>query len=195
MARESILKSIKQHKPSLESLPEIDMHLFSEDSDLLETFKKSVELVGGNVKELDQLDDLDAEITKIYPKALRIVAHLTESNLGTVLITKETIPHTLENVDLAIIKGELGVAENGAVWINEDQFPVRVLPFITNDLVLVLSKKDLYLHMHNAYEIIADRMQSFGLFISGPSKTADIEQCLVIGAQGAMSLTVFLVIE
>jgi len=77
-----------------------------------------------------------------------------------------------------------------AVWISENQFPIRVLPFVTNDLVIVLSKKELCLHMHDAYKRIANRERSFGLFISGPSKTADIEQCLVIGAQGAMSLTV-----
>ncbi len=47
--------------------------------------------------------------------------------------------------------------------------------------------------MHQAYKLIAERKRNFGLFISGPSKTADIEQCLVIGAQGAMSLTVFLI--
>jgi L-lactate dehydrogenase complex protein LldG len=35
-------------------------------------------------------------------------------------------------------------------------------------------------------------IDDFGLFLSGPSKTADIEQALVIGAQGAVSTTVVL---
>lgn len=46
--------------------------------------------------------------------------------------------------------------------------------------------------MHDAYKIITDRKRTFGLFLSGPSKTTDKEQALVIGAQGAMSLTVIL---
>lgn len=195
MSRASILKSIKKHKPDLVPLPEIDVQLFSEEIDLLETFKKNVELVGGCIQELSASENLDEVIKERYPKAKRIVTNLSRSNLGSVSITKETEAHSLENIDLAIIKGTLGVAENGAIWIPEERFPLRVLPFITNDLVIVLSKKELCLHMHHAYEIIANRDRTFGLFISGPSKTADIEQCLVIGAQGAMSLTVFLVIE
>ena len=192
MDRDSILNSIRKNKPELVLLPEVDVHLFSEDIDLLETFKNNVKLVGGNLKELNEKEDLDTEIMELYPKAKRIIAHLPESNLGTISITTETLPHTLEGIDLAIIRGKLGIAENGAVWISEEQFSIRVLPFITNDLVIVLSKKDICLHMHHAYEIITNRDRTFGLFISGPSKTADIEQCLVIGAQGAMSLTVFL---
>jgi L-lactate dehydrogenase complex protein LldG len=44
--------------------------------------------------------------------------------------------------------------------------------------------------MHAAYEELGKVKSSFGLFLSGPSKTADIEQSLVIGAHGARSLTV-----
>jgi len=193
MGRSSILKSIKENKPTLISLPEIDINSFEEAINLLETFKKNVESVGGSIKELGQIQDLDFEIKNRYPNAKRIFSQISESVLGNVQISEQTKPHDLENLDLAILKGEFGVAENGAIWISDAQFSIRILPFITNDLVLILQKKDLCLHMHDAYKIIANRTRTFGLFISGPSKTADIEQCLVIGAQGAMSLTIFLV--
>ena len=192
MGRESILKSIKKNKPALLPLPNLNIDFFSEEIDILKMFKENVQLVGGTLVELDKIESLDAEIKKRYPKAQNIIAYLPESNLGSILIKEETNPHALEAIDLAIIKGEFGVAENGSVWITDDQFLIRVLPFITNDLVIVLSKKDLCDNMHDAYKKIAARKRTFGLFISGPSKTADIEQCLVIGAQGAMSLTVVL---
>jgi len=190
MSRAAILKAVQENKPTLMPLPEINVHSFDESVDIPDTFKKNVELVGGKLKEVSKIENVDAVIKELYPKAQRIVSQIPNSNLGTISITKETEAHSLENIDLAIIKGEFGIAENGAVWISENQFPIRVLPFVTNDLVIVLSKKELCLHMHDAYKRIANRERSFGLFISGPSKTADIEQCLVIGAQGAMSLTV-----
>ncbi|WP_299528371.1 LUD domain-containing protein [uncultured Lutibacter sp.] len=193
MGREAILNSIKKNKPELVNIPKIDIQLFDEEIDLVETFKNNVQLVGGSIAEINQINNLDSEIKKLYPNAKNIVTHIPESNLGTIEITNETTPHSLKNVDLTIIKGEFGISENGAVWISEDQFPIRVLPFITNDLVILLQKESLCLHMYNAYKKIFDRRRTFGLFISGPSKTADIEQCLVIGAQGAMNLTVILV--
>jgi len=192
MGRASILKSIKKNKPELVTSPKIDLDLFSEKVDLIETFKSNVQLVGGNLRELNKHEDLDMVIKELYPEVQKIVSQKSGSNLGSIAIEKESAAHSLENIDLAIIKGEFGVAENGAVWISENDFPVRVLPFITNDLVVVLSKKDLCLHMHQAYQKLANRERTFGVFISGPSKTADIEQCLVIGAQGAMSLTIVL---
>ncbi|SNR72034.1 Uncharacterised ACR, YkgG family COG1556, partial [Lutibacter agarilyticus] len=76
---------------------------------------------------------------------------------------------------------------------SETQFPIRVLPFIANDLVIVLDKTAICQHLHEAYALTSKRERTFGVFIAGPSKTADIEQCLVVGAQGAMSLTVVLI--
>ncbi len=192
MGRAAILKSVQENKPTLVPLPEIDLNSFDESVDILETFKSNVKLVGGNIQELSHLKEIDIEIKKLYPNASKIISCIPKSNLGTVSISEKTSPHKLETVDLAIVKGEFGVAENGAIWLSEDQIQLRVLPFITNDLVIILNKKDVCLHMHQAFKLIAERKRNFGLFISGPSKTADIEQCLVIGAQGAMSLTIIL---
>ncbi len=192
MSRESILSAVKKNKPELLPLPEIDLSVFDEDIDLVETFINNLELVGGRAIQLASIENMDEEIKKLYPNASKIVSTIKESNLGTISISKNTNPHSLEAIDLAIIKGELAVAENGAVWITENDFGIRVLPFITNDLILVVEKKDIYLHMHNVYEAISKEERTFGVFISGPSKTADIEQCLVIGAQGAISLIVLI---
>jgi L-lactate dehydrogenase complex protein LldG len=193
MSRESILNAVKKNKPDLLPLPEIDLDVFSEDIDLVKTFIGNVEVVGGRAIQLNTIKNIDSEIKKLYPLATKIVSCMKESSLGTIIVSQNTEPHELEDIDLTIIKGELAVAENGAVWIAEIDFTIRVLPFITNDLVLVVNRENIHLHMHSAYEAISKRDRTFGLFLSGPSKTADIEQCLVIGAQGAIVLTILIV--
>jgi len=98
----------------------------------------------------------------------------------------------LERVHKAFIKAGIGVAENGSVWVKESQMINRLLPFICQHLVIVLEKEKLVATMHHAYQQINVFEEGFGVFIAGPSKTADIEQSLVIGAHGARSMTVYL---
>lgn len=192
MSREAILNAVKKNKPEVLPLPEIDVSAFQEDIEVVKTFKDNLALVGGQVFEITT-DAIDSKIKEQYPNKSSIVVTTTKSNLGNVEIDKNTDPHTLEHIDLAIVEGELGVSENGAIWITANNSLVRALPFITNDLVIILDKRNICLHMLEAYDNIAKRDRDFGVFISGPSKTADIEQCLVVGAHGAMSLTVLLV--
>lgn len=193
MGRAEILKSIKENKPDLLPLPEIDVTNFIENINLLAAFKEKVVGVGGSVIDLASKSEIDGSLRLKYPNAAKIIDCSQETTLGSVSISEIKEPHKLEDIDLAIIKGEFGVAENGAVWISETQFPIRVLPFIANDLVIVLDKTAICQHLHEAYALTSKRERTFGVFIAGPSKTADIEQCLVVGAQGAMSLTVVLI--
>ncbi len=101
-------------------------------------------------------------------------------------------PLQLAGVDLAVLRAQIGVAENGAMWVSETEAVHRVLPFITQHLILVLDRTALVGTMHVAYRRIDIATTGFGVFIAGPSKTADIEQSLVIGAHGPRSLIVCL---
>jgi L-lactate dehydrogenase complex protein LldG len=102
-------------------------------------------------------------------------------------------PHALEGLGLAVLPGAFAVAENGAVWVSGDAFRPRAAFVVAEHLALVVSAADVVHDMHEGYRRISFRGTGFGTFISGPSKTADIEQALVIGAHGARSCTVFLV--
>ena len=98
----------------------------------------------------------------------------------------------LNGTDVGIIQGELGVAENGCVWIPQTM-KERAVCFISEELVILLDKNNIVSNMHEAYKRIQMPHYGYGVFISGPSKTADIEQALVMGAQAARSVTVILV--
>jgi L-lactate dehydrogenase complex protein LldG len=91
---------------------------------------------------------------------------------------------------LLIIQAKFGVAENGAVWI-ETNFP-RELITLSQYIAIKLSKDNIVSNMHQAYDMIDSSNLAFGMFLSGPSKTADIEQALVIGAHGALGLKCFI---
>lgn len=98
-----------------------------------------------------------------------------------------------EKIDAVILEGQFGVSENGAIWFDESNFSKRILPFIINKLIAILGKDEILETMHEAYEKIEGINTGFGVFISGPSKTADIEQSLVLGAHGAKEFIVILV--
>ncbi|MBX3421600.1 MAG: LUD domain-containing protein [Pirellulaceae bacterium] len=102
-------------------------------------------------------------------------------------------PHELERLDFVILPGQLGVAENGAIWVTDQDLRHRVCLFITQFLVLVVSAEHIVHNMHQAYQLARPGSPGFGLFVAGPSKTADIEQSLVIGAHGCRQLQVFVI--
>ncbi len=191
-SRSKILAKIKVSKPAYADLLEMDLEIFNEKIDFLDEFKRKVEIVGGKVFTVNSFEAILEQSKESYPNAKSIFSTLPNSNnFNTLAITDIKKPQELDDLDLLVLKGEFGVAENGAIWITDDNFPIRVLPFITKHLVLVIDKAEIVPYMHQAYERLKNQDYNFGLFLSGPSKTADIEQSLVIGAQGALSLSVF----
>lgn len=123
-------------------------------------------------------------------KRASLVPGVGETNFDLAAVSD---PHALNDVDFAVMPGQLAVAENGAVWVNDVGIPQRVLYFLPQHLALVVPKANVVHNLHDAYAQLPVGKSPFGSWISGPSKTADIEQALVIGAHGARSLTVFLI--
>lgn len=101
-------------------------------------------------------------------------------------------PHTFDDIELAVIGSELAVAENGAVWLTEQQMGQRIIPYICQHLAVVVTAATIVPTLHEAYRHIGVGQYGFGAFIGGPSKTADIEQALVMGAHGPITMTVFI---
>ena len=190
-SRENILNAIAINQPTLVPLPVIERSAVINYEDHFVQFKSVLESIGGHTELIPNLEVLKEIIRVDKANDTFIIDTITEESPNN----EEYISGSafeLEKVDRAYIRGAVGVAENGAVWVYESQMKNRVLPFICQHLVLVIDKKDIVATMHEAYDTIDAGSEGFGVFIAGPSKTADIEQSLVIGAHGARSATVYI---
>lgn len=191
-SRESILENIRKNKLSSNApLPKLNIeHIHYED--INKQFNTVLNAGGGKAFWLEN-ESIEDFVAKHYPD-VKIIAS-TQENLTckTKDANAVAMPHELEDVELAIIEGEFGVAENGAVWVKNPRNKHRALYFLAKQLLIIVKKDALVETMHEAYEKVSFEEAGYGVFISGPSKTADIEQSLVIGAHGPTDACVLFV--
>jgi L-lactate dehydrogenase complex protein LldG len=107
--------------------------------------------------------------------------------------TNHVSPASFGDTDLFVCEAAFGVAENGAVWLPGSSLGERAALFLATDMLVLLSRQAIVDDVHAAYARLDLSRESFGLFVAGPSKTADIEQSLVIGAHGPKGMTLALV--
>jgi L-lactate dehydrogenase complex protein LldG len=192
-SRAKILEAIGKSKPALNPLPEIKIFQ-NIDIDLIEKYKTIAVSVGSKVIPVSSFQEIETIIkTDPFFEKAKIFSNVEELQaLSDIDPLQDHPPHYFQDVDITILKTYMAVAENGAVWLPENVLNHRITPFITQHLVVIIHAKDILENMHMAYEKIGMTDYGYGVFIGGPSKTADIEQSLVLGAHGARSLTIFL---
>lgn len=199
-SRDKILATVQNNQPGPRDLPHHIPSGPTASVDLDSAFISVLESIGGSAFIVSGYARIATILHEQFSDAHRIVSGCPQLPTFEAGRPGED-PHALENVDLAILPAHFGVAENGACWITEAQMIERALPFISQHLALVIRRKDIVADMNEAYariaslESAAETPYGFATFIAGPSKTADIEQSLVLGAHGPASLTVFLIDE
>jgi L-lactate dehydrogenase complex protein LldG len=199
-SRAEILKAIRRHLPESSPLPPLDGPWIQYPNPM-DQFDKVLQMIGGRMVHVPHLEAVANDLQSLAPfaqskKVLCEVEGLTFSPsaaMSLVDVDSVVAAGTMADVDFAILPGEFAVAENAAVWCEGSKVRHRAEYFICEHLALVVPAEKIVNNMFEAYQHMSFTTRGFGAFIAGPSKTADIEQSLVIGAHGPRSHTVYFV--
>ncbi len=191
--KHQILSKLRRQIVDQVNLPESAEGPWIEYEKPLEQFRSVVKMVGGACHPISIAADALETLQEFeqWRDAKRIYSNIPEIP-GNVDLDSVEDPHGLENLDFVVYRAKFAVAENGSVFVSDRDLKHRVVFFITQFLVILVNSSDIVSNMHQAYSRAEIPQPGFGLFLSGPSKTADIEQSLVIGAHGCRELQVFL---
>ena len=191
-SRTKILEDIRNNQPALVPLPDLGIFKGSA-TDPVREYMDTFIGIGGKAFAVDNLDSVKTLLRDQVDSSKRIVTTLASFSNYFELYSSTADPHSYEDVEMAVIKAHLAVCENGTVWLTEEAMGQRIIPFICQHLAVLVDAATIVPTMHEAYSKIGTGEYGFGVFIGGPSKTADIEQALVMGAHGPISMTVFIV--
>lgn len=191
-SKQYILDNLRRNTRELYPMPDLKVdHTIYVDK--LQQFLDISAGVGGRAELLQDGETIDQAVRRLYPDAQRIACNLPEVSVATFNPDEVQTPAELNGTDLVIMMGQFGVCENGAVYY-EQSYRQRAVYFISESMLILLDRHQLVDTMHEAYKRVpVEHTAEYRGFISGPSKTADIEQALVRGAHGAKETIVLLI--
>jgi hypothetical protein len=103
------------------------------------------------------------------------------------------------DAELGVSVGRLAVAETGSVLLGSNDPQARLVGMLAKTHVVVVTARTLVASLDDAAQTIRvlaapgpDQLRYLG-FVTGPSRTADIERVLTIGVQGPRALHVVLI--
>jgi L-lactate dehydrogenase complex protein LldG len=191
-ARDAILAEVRKALPPAAAAPDVGAAVRSfvrTVEDPVVSFANAARAAGAYVAVTTRAQ-LERLTTDVAAGASRVLS-LSPDVESTVAPPAD--PRALSDLELFVCEARLGVAENGAVWIAPSLTYERAALFLATSVAVVLERSAIVPDLHAAYARVDIAAESFGVFVAGPSKTADIEQALVIGAHGPKVLSVFVV--
>lgn len=214
-AREQILQRLRQRSGPAPQAPDCDFSVLERSGwtqeRKLAQFEQKLESVHGEVHRLnhDQWIERLAEVLQsrqvgnllapAHHEIGRALQETTHPDLPQLLAYEQPIEHwqpeLFNNVDASITSTHGGIAETGSLilWPNEDE--PRLMSLVPPIHIAVLEASQLYATFLDAMreQGWAKGMPTNALLISGPSKTADIEQTLAYGVHGPKELIVLII--
>ena len=187
--REAVLAAVRAHRPALHrpapDIPGFDDH---PPPDLLAAFARALQRMGGEMLVAEPGDPLAALRARIA--GARVVCSNVPEVLGSRMLTPQTRPADLADVEHGIVRAAFAVAETGSVCLTDATLGINTLGYLPQHLIVLLDPADIVVNLHGAYRRPEWHQVDYAVLQTGPSATADIEGVLIHGAQGVRSLAV-----
>jgi L-lactate dehydrogenase complex protein LldG len=200
-SRQEILDSLRKTKLVLPDSPDFDSPVYHPIGEPLETaFKKNLEAVNGSVYLCNTDIELANKLTAFLSRFTKNTIYCFEENLQNILnlanISFTNNTDISENIEAGITGCEFLIAHTGSVMVSSAQKGGRKMFVYPPVHIIIARKNQLVDYLDKAYKGISDKYKSSLpsqiTLITGPSRTADIEKTLVMGAHGPRELHVFL---
>ena len=186
--RDVILARARANRPAGDyELPELPRFPFDDGGDLAASFLKNLEAMGGRYYG----GEITGAVADLFPDA-KVIASTVPDFVGNRAVAAGVAPRDLADIDVAIVRGSVGVAETGSVLLVDEALISNALAYLAQHLVVLLDRRSIVPGLQDAYRLPKLQKYRYASFHTGPSATADIEGVLIHGAQGVRSLTVLL---
>jgi L-lactate dehydrogenase complex protein LldG len=194
--------SLMQEKSFVENVPLVAVGLGKEN--LAESFRENLISVGGNCaivkSESEAVSEINRVIAKLNPKKIAVsdsvlVSKIRNQFVTDAQITEKTSAGELFDCDLGITAAQFGIAETGTLVLESEKEFSRLASLVPPVHLCVLDAANVRQTLGETLKILEKDLSRTVTFITGPSRTSDIELTLAIGVHGPAELYVILIVE
>lgn len=155
-------------------------------------------LAGSFLEACEKLADCIGQVTPVVISGFEDEAMtLIEQHLSAKGIDFHTgsVRDLLPGFPIAVTPGHLGISETGTVIIESTSEDVRLASMLADHHIIVMPSSALRCEVSEVEHFLEDLLRkpsAYVAFVTGPSRTADIERVLTIGVHGPKEITVIL---
>ncbi len=177
---------------------------------LVRQFVSEVEEVNGNAEIVANATSIEKYILKLvmekqlstfsiweseYFKALNLKHKIKDQGLKLITATKQ---NRISKSDIGITEADYAIADTGTLVLLTDKNQPRSVSLLPPIHLAVVKKENIVRNIHDLFIILKDQwiqtqeLSSCMIFITGPSRTADIELNLTLGVHGPKELYIII---